>query len=121
MATPNLQVLTKNFTANQLGTNILTWDIKDATGAVQDLTGFAAQCNTRPSSGANPTFGPAELGSHGTWAYGADGVLKLTLPIWNTKYLAAIQNAYSVMLSNDSFTTSQLAAQGNITVNNGIV
>lgn len=121
MPTPAFTPVSKNFTLNYVATNILTWNIIDTAGAPVDLTGYSAQLNARATSNSNQYYAANEIGSHGTWTYGADGVLKLTLPLWQTQYFSSLQNAYSLLLSNDSGTTFQLAGTGTINVNNNVI
>jgi len=119
MATPILTVQNKNQSIIQTTPQKLIWDIKDADGAPKDISsGFTAQMQHFFSSSQDAKGGQVV---DGTWTYGADGKLTLTLTMAQSEDVHTGNWPYIVNLSNDSFTTVAQGARGTLVVTGGIV
>lgn len=114
MTTPILTPQQKNQQILQGSPQALTWLISDAAGAPKNISsGYVADAEQQFSSQVDAA-GSAAL--PGTFTYGSDGVLTLTLSQSQANTVHTGTWPYFVTLSNDSGTTVSVGARGTLIV-----
>lgn len=115
MATPTFLVQTVNATVIQNTAQVLNLGIvKDVAGTPIDIdTGYTALTKATFSA-AKDKYAPVTLA--GTYTYGTDGSLLLTLTKTEANALPVGRWNFTTILSDDAFTTSNLHGNGAVTV-----
>jgi len=115
MATPAVKLNTLNPTFTSNTAQVLDLGIvSQPDGTPIDISsGYTALLNYRYSTLQSLTD---DLSLTGTFSYGADGALKLTLTQAQSNTLFPGSWPLSVLVSNDSFSTSSVHGKGNLRV-----
>ena len=114
MATAGVLMQTKAQVVEQGSPNRLEWLVKDLDGAPLDISaGFTAAFIVAPLRGQ----GIAGSAHAGTFAYGADGVLSLTMTQAQTSNDTVGRYEYDLRISDDAMVSYARAAKGPVQFN----
>lgn len=107
MATPALSYVNQPITLVNNNATVIDFGIvTDEDGDPVDISsGFAAAGSIEPASSPNPSAARPTVQGLGTFSYGADGSLKLTIAYQATASITCLQSNYKLYITNDSFST----------------